>query len=636
MASGVRADSKERLRQAVDRIGSRAHAAAVEVQNFQRQWEAKSGEHPWVAVLKKSEAGVTKFLVELAVAVYNDSMLETPAAWSWPVRSLATVRERQVWTALSEGGWDVNLIPTEPTAEALHYRDPDTYREMLGIVARLEKKKLSEKVAAGLVYSIQVDGSMDRQQMDNKFVTLRVVDGACQIQSYLAGVVEPEEGGAQGLLDSVKQVMQDLSLPSETMVGITTDGESANTGRQSGLWRRLNEFLGRQIITIWCVCHRSDLALESVEKMVPELQHWKSDLRALSSHFRMSKIRTKKLRENGGVVTFPPVFEVRFAEHLLASINAALSNLAACRKVWESVAESGSRVEKAEAKGFLRKWAPNGQTVRLTVLMADICGIFCHLQKKYQKGDLVLPEVLAARDAAVMQLRLMETEPLPGGQEEKLEDVEEAGTRCHNSNVTTKRNFGAVRQEAVSSAINFLTERLNVEQENVVSAMSQLLKATSVAEFIAGGRDLTSGLFGPESVSQFVTDVCDDWNKMAEARGQHTDSKSKLVAMTKCSSGVCKKLLSSLLCVAPHSMGTERAVSHYNTIRSSHRLGMHLAAANDRLMISVNGVGTASYDPRPAVAEFLTVKQRRNKHPDPTIYKQREFVKKFFRPAGSL
>ena len=83
-------------------------------------------------------------------------------------------------------------------------------------------------------------------------------------------------------------------------------------------------------------------------------------------------------------------------------------------------------------------------------------------------------------------------------------------------------------------------------------------------------------------------------------------------------------------------MGTERAVSHYNAVRSSHRLGMQLATANDRLLISVNGAGTASYDPRPAVAAFLSAKRRHGKLPDPAIYKNMEFIRKFYRAEGAL
>ena len=399
---------------AVDHLRGAPHAAAVEAERYQQQWAARSGSHPWVAMLTKADAGVTKFLTELAVTVYNDSLLETPTAWSWPARSLAALHHQRVWGAICEEGWDVELGRTAPPSEALRYRSPDAYREMLGIIADLERHKLKDKIAEGVVYSLQVDGSMDRQQLDNKFVTVRTISGDGQLATYLAGVVEPDEDGAPGLLEAILSVQKKLDLPLQNLVGVTTDGESANTGRHAGLWKRLRDHLGRDLITIWCVCHRSDLAMESLKKTVTEIHRWVSDLHALTSFFRTAKTRTKKLRENGGAVVFPAMLEVRFAEHLLSTITATLSNLAACRKVWEAMAESGSRADKAEARGVLKKWAPGGQTERLTALMADIAGVFCRLQKKFQRGDLVLPEVLEARDGAIRQLQLMETAPLPG------------------------------------------------------------------------------------------------------------------------------------------------------------------------------------------------------------------------------
>ena len=41
---------------------------------------------------------------------------------------------------------------------------------------------------------------------------------------------------------------------------VTTDGESANTGRNSGLWARMEEYAGHPTFNFWCACHRSDLA----------------------------------------------------------------------------------------------------------------------------------------------------------------------------------------------------------------------------------------------------------------------------------------------------------------------------------------------------------------------------------------
>ena len=100
--------------------------------------------------------------------------------------------------------------------------------------------------------------------------------------------------------------------------------------------------------------------------------------------------------------------------------------------------------------------------------------------------------------------------------------------------------------------------------------------------------------------------------------------------MMAAATGVCRRLLASFITLTPLSMATERAVSHYNNIRSAHRLSMSSATANARLIIAVNGVGTAHFDPRPAVSAFLAKKERRMREPDFNTYKNREFVSKFF------
>jgi len=83
--------------------------------------------------------------------------------------------------------------------------------------------------------------------------------------------------------------------------------------------------------------------------------------------------------------------------------------------------------------------------------------------------------------------------------------------------------------------------------------------------------------------------------------------------------------------MSPHSMQTERLVSHHNIIVSDSRTRMSEETINARLHLAFNGQGTAHYDPRPAVVEFLTRRDRRKREPTTAIYSDRPFVRKFFR-----
>ena len=65
-------------------------------------------------------------------------------------------------------------------------------------------------------------------------------------------------------------------------------------------------------------------------------------------------------------------------------------------------------------------------------------------------------------------------------------------------------------------------------------------------------------------------------------------------------------------------MTTERVISHYIMIKSPHLMSLKEDNMNARLYVSLNGFGTACYDPHPAVAEFLRTKETRYRELDTT------------------
>ena len=60
---------------------------------------------------------------------------------------------------------------------------------------------------------------------------------------------------------------------------------------------------------------------------------------------------------------------------------------------------------------------------------------------------------------------------------------------------------------------------------------------------------------------------------------------------------------------SPPRAWAQSGLSHFKPIRSTHRFSMAKDTINSRLLVALNGVGTALYDPRPAVAKFLFIRQ---------------------------
>ena len=425
IAHGVRCDGKKKLQDIVDHLHRSPHAAALERKKLSTEWASNSTNHPWLRTLKSNDPGVIQTLIHLAVDVYNDSKLLTPAAWSWPSRSLAQLHAEEQFKIYGNSESSIAFSPFQPAAIDLHYCDPVHYAEVLHTEGDMEREKLKVELQKCLRFAVQIDGSVDTKQQEKKFVFVRFNDKASPlcIQTRLVCVKEVERRGAEGLFDAVIDSLKDIGLNDTeiqaSFAGVTTDGESANTGRKSGLWSRMEEYAGHPTFNFWCACHRSDLAMEDVIRSVPELKIWSSNVVGVSTFYRASGLRTKELKSTiPKMKSFPAHHEVRFAQHLIQLCEAVLSNLDGCCLHWQKIIDAPTgeydRKEKDKARRFPKIWHPESLHTRLTVLMVDIRSVFRYIEKEFQKKNIILPDILRYRDVALQKLELLEPKPSPG------------------------------------------------------------------------------------------------------------------------------------------------------------------------------------------------------------------------------
>ena len=274
----MKCDSKEKLEKIVDHFSTKALAAEVDAKKCRNLWENQTVNHPWLGTLRKKEKRTVENFIKLAIDVYNDSKQLTLSAWSWPSRSLATARAEQQILSLNENGVDALNVPFMPDCADLHYKVPITYKEMLTIIAELHTEKLKAELHNAIKFSAQIDGSVDSMQPDDKFVFIRFNSpiGPLEVKARFATVASSELTDAAGLEDCF---LEGLGVGDTMMrgkfAGVTTDGEPANNGRYTGLWKRFEDYVGRSLMNFRCACHRSDLAMEDMEASVPELKEWK-------------------------------------------------------------------------------------------------------------------------------------------------------------------------------------------------------------------------------------------------------------------------------------------------------------------------------------------------------------------------
>ena len=442
IAHGVRCDSEEKLTRIVDHFRSREHAAAVDAKKFKELWENQTLSHPWLRILQKQGQFTVQNLIKLAMDVYNDSKQLTLSAWSWPSRSLAAAHAEQQILSLKENGIDAPFLPFEPKSKELHYRDPLIYKEMLTIIAELENEKLKAELQDAIKFSSQIDGSVDSMQHDNKFMFIRINSPTepIEVKTRFVTVASSELKGAAGLEDcfltSMKSVGVDEAMIREKFAGVTTDGESANTGRNTGLWKRLADCAGHELMNFWCACHRSDLAMEDMEASVPELKMWKSNLLSIPEYYHESAVRTKSLKTLLPTMkAYPTYHNVRFAQHINNVCIAVVHNLKGSLQHWTNLSEDQTmdRRERQKAQGNLNVWKEDGVNAYLTSLMSDVCSVFQTLQKQLQKVSIIIPDIMKFKDVAIQKLTAMTDAPYFGGTKEKwvkengsLDDIESA------------------------------------------------------------------------------------------------------------------------------------------------------------------------------------------------------------------
>jgi len=66
-----------------------------------------------------------------------------------------------------------------------------------------------------------------------------------------------------------------------------------------------------------------------------------------------------------------------------------------------------------------------------------------------------------------------------------------------------------------------------------------------------------------------------------------------------------------VLCLFPHSMYVERLLSANDLIKSDMQASMSRETLNDCLIVKESVAAFSTFDPRPSIAKWLTLRQRR-------------------------
>jgi hypothetical protein len=181
-------------------------------------------------------------------------------------------------------------------------------------------------------------------------------------------------------------------------------------------------------------------------------------------------------------------------------------------------------------------------------------------------------------------------------------------------------------------------QRLNSEISSTVQQIASVFESRSARDMTISSRSVLRNMKMHVGGPQLMDDCIDLFTKVPNLVEEQENLQQwfALVRSNITNTSQLNILVNLVLSAAPHSMVVKRAVSHYNIFRNDKRLSMRLQSVNNRLLIALNGVGTSRFDPRPAVARFLSAKQRRFREPKLESYTSRPFIKKFFRSESEV
>lgn len=259
--------------------------------------EDKTKEAPLDKLISAQNLKVSQRISELMCTVFNDAKRGTISAWSWPSCEIAYLKRQKL---------DIQqkFSPLKPLEGELQYINPPGHREMLQHIVLADIPELKNKLLSYISVSLRVDGSVDRFQIDNIHVMLKIITKEGNNDLLFWGFEEPETRSALGYYNAIKKSIEHY-LPWDQILplinSIVTDGASINVGEKNGLWTLLTNdrlLINMPLIKVWCAVHRSALAWEELTANVVEVKKNIESCTSIATYFHQSGLRTKELKKN--------------------------------------------------------------------------------------------------------------------------------------------------------------------------------------------------------------------------------------------------------------------------------------------------------------------------------------------------
>ena len=627
-----------------DHLASEGHLVALKsarISSLPKVEIAK--EAPMDKMISRGNLAAANKIGSLMVTVYNDAKRLTLSANSWPSREIANQKAKK---------FECNKINDDQTYD-MQYVTPNSHFNLLECIVQAHRSDILNKLMKSRALSLRIDGSVDRTQIDKIYVLGKIVLESGECEQVFLGMAEPQERGAVGMVDAIKEALTNtLGTDSNKVLklasSLVTDGASVNTGGRNGLWTLLQNDISsnatagetvQPLMKIWCAVHRSQLAWQSVSASVVEIKHCFQNLVSLVTYFHTSGVRTRELKQMAkekkmALNRLPKVFEIRWTEFSYSLVNSVLVS-------WSALVAYLSQSNDKAAKGHLN-FLTSHANLQLLSFLADVLMVFAKFQKRMQSDSTTLFDMHNAVTSVTANISALKQKPLAGGWQETLLEhlhekdgdiflnttklwIFERRRKEHHLFVTDKRDDKAICNEVVESMIEFLQQRFSIDQV-LLSALIPFLKfdtknvnLRAVHNAICNDLDLAELSIEFHELSDnkdiSTSKLCQVVKRLASANDAYPNMLT-----------VCSRILAA----KPHSADVERCISSNNLLKTALRASLHISTENLYLFIHHNMPPTTEWDPRPAVLKWLQTPRRQTV---PQKAKAQPYYKNVFREA---
>lgn len=622
------------------------HKECVKADRIKSLQISTSVNAPIDASIRKANQIQADYIGKLMIQIFTDAKRLTLSAWSWPIRYIAS--EASHAFSITNENHD-----TIPKNLSLQYINNKSHLSLMSCIVESDLNAMKNKIENCLALSLRVDGSIDRSQIDKIYVMAKIVTSSGQSELIFLGVKEQTEREAVGLFRTALGAMEDLfghefvyNVILMKTSSICTDGTNVNSGEQGGLWKFLEDEIQKigshlLLLKIWCAAHRADLAFGDLTNKVAEIEKILNICSRIASYFHVSAIRSvelKKIASDIGLdlLSMPKIFTVRWTEYSYQSVRAIIVN-------WRALVKFFAANDNAQEQGFY-KYLTNIENLKKMAFVADTLFVFQRFHKKIQSNTLTLLSMSESVKNVIASLEKLKSEPIPSGFEDQLTtkivtndekkiigDIELEQPTMNTRSATT--DIASFKTDVIDSLNKFLKERLQVRNENLLTALENFAKFENQDAIKEIHKSVSPDLNLASLYLQYG-DLCEDkrvkelpLHKMLE----HLVSPERIIHFREMAT-----ILARVVACTPHSADVERCISANNLLKTNIRSSLSLPTENKYLYIYFNMPVLEHWHPGNAITKWMSTSRRNRSHTTETSKSRKQaYFKGVFKDCDS-